>query len=46
MPRFRYTEHMLAGWAHVMDRDKQEAAFGEMLQTTVGSVGGRPTATD
>jgi hypothetical protein len=46
MPRFRYTEHMLAGWADVVDRDKQETALREMLQTTLGSVGGRPSAAD
>jgi hypothetical protein len=37
---------MLAGWADVMARNKQETAFGEMLQTALGSVGGRPVAAD
>ena len=46
VPRFRYTKHMLAGWAHIVSRNKQEIAFGEMLQTALGSVGGRPVAAD
>ena len=46
MPRFRYTEHMLAGWADFVAGDKQEIAFSEMLQTAFGSIGWWPVAAD